>query len=168
MTLGMYLSTVSLCGMAIDCRIPDNWQLACMGFYLGWLVLDNIDGKQARRTGTSSPLGLLFDHQVDALMATISSVYFATVLMAGDKALLIWVTATVPFYLAMWEEAYTGSLDFPLFSGASDGCVILAVFGFVFYWITPEALISMSLGGIQLRFCFLYFSIFVSCCISIY
>ena len=29
-------------------------------------TLDGIDGKQARRTGTSSPLGELFDHGCDA------------------------------------------------------------------------------------------------------
>lgn len=30
-------------------------------------TLDNMDGKQARRTKSSSPLGELFDHGVDAL-----------------------------------------------------------------------------------------------------
>ena len=29
---------------------------------LAYQTLDNLDGKQARRTGSSSPLGLLFDH----------------------------------------------------------------------------------------------------------
>ena len=29
-------------------------------------VSDGIDGKQARRTGTSSPLGELFDHGLDS------------------------------------------------------------------------------------------------------
>ena len=29
--------------------------------------MDAVDGKQARRTGNSSPLGLLFDHGCDAL-----------------------------------------------------------------------------------------------------
>lgn len=29
--------------------------------------LDNIDGKQARRTKSSSPLGMLFDHGSDAV-----------------------------------------------------------------------------------------------------
>jgi len=28
--------------------------------------LDNVDGKQARRTGNSTPLGMLFDHGCDA------------------------------------------------------------------------------------------------------
>lgn len=33
---------------------------------------DAIDGKQARRTGTSGPLGELFDHGCDALNTTVS------------------------------------------------------------------------------------------------
>jgi phosphatidylglycerophosphate synthase len=36
----------------------------CISTYLN---LDSIDGKQARRTGTSSPLGELFDHGCDAI-----------------------------------------------------------------------------------------------------
>jgi ethanolaminephosphotransferase len=42
----------------------------------GWSVvfytwLDCFDGKQARRTGTSSPLGQLFDHGCDALSVNL-------------------------------------------------------------------------------------------------
>jgi phosphatidylglycerophosphate synthase len=35
-------------------------------------TLDAIDGKQARRTGTSSPLGQLFDHGCDAWSTMIA------------------------------------------------------------------------------------------------
>jgi ethanolaminephosphotransferase len=34
-------------------------------------TLDNLDGKQARKTGSSSPLGLLFDHGCDVTSLTI-------------------------------------------------------------------------------------------------
>ena len=37
--------------------------------YQMYLVADNCDGKQARRTGSSSPMGMLFDHGVDAFVA---------------------------------------------------------------------------------------------------
>ena len=37
--------------------------------YLIYRILDEMDGKQARRTGNSSPLGLLFDHGCDAFTA---------------------------------------------------------------------------------------------------
>ena len=49
-----------------------------MGVYAAWALatyalLDNMDGKQARKTGTSSALGLLFDHGCDAAHASIVS-----------------------------------------------------------------------------------------------
>lgn len=34
--------------------------------YFMYRLLDEMDGKQARKTGQSSPLGLLFDHGLDA------------------------------------------------------------------------------------------------------
>lgn len=38
-----------------------------------WLysTFDNVDGKQARRTNSSSPLGELFDHGCDALNCSV-------------------------------------------------------------------------------------------------
>lgn len=38
----------------------------CISFFI-YQTIDNCDGRQARRTNSSSPLGLLFDHGVDAL-----------------------------------------------------------------------------------------------------
>lgn len=43
--------------------------------------LDAIDGKQARRTGTSGPLGELFDHGCDALNTTVSCSLVTEVLL---------------------------------------------------------------------------------------
>jgi ethanolaminephosphotransferase len=41
--------------------------------YQGYIILDNCDGKQARRTGSSSPMGMLFDHGCDAFVAMFNS-----------------------------------------------------------------------------------------------
>ena len=40
----------------------------CVFFYQ---TMDALDGKQARRTGTSSPLGELFDHGCDAMTTVV-------------------------------------------------------------------------------------------------
>lgn len=50
------------------------WTYSIYGLAL-WLysTFDNVDGKQARKTGTSSPLGELFDHGIDALNCTVQS-----------------------------------------------------------------------------------------------
>ncbi|MFJ6539575.1 CDP-alcohol phosphatidyltransferase family protein [Streptomyces sp. NPDC091385] len=51
------------------------------------LLLDGVDGKVARRTGTSSALGARFDMEVDAFLILVLSVYVATEL--GPWVLLI-------------------------------------------------------------------------------
>ncbi|MFE1444561.1 CDP-alcohol phosphatidyltransferase family protein [Streptomyces sp. NPDC058739] len=51
------------------------------------LILDGVDGKVARRTGTSTPLGARFDMEVDAFLILVLSVYVAAAL--GPWVLLI-------------------------------------------------------------------------------
>ncbi|MEU2063294.1 CDP-alcohol phosphatidyltransferase family protein [Streptomyces sp. NPDC013455] len=53
------------------------------------LLLDGVDGKVARRTGTSSALGARFDMEVDAFLILVLSVYVSTRL--GPWVLLIGV-----------------------------------------------------------------------------
>ncbi|MFF0161994.1 CDP-alcohol phosphatidyltransferase family protein [Streptomyces sp. NPDC005263] len=51
------------------------------------LILDGVDGKVARRTGTSTPLGARFDMEVDAFLILVLSVYLSMSL--GPWVLLI-------------------------------------------------------------------------------
>ena len=49
-----------------------NWFCYMTGInYFIYMVFDNTDGKQARRTGSSSPLGMLFDHGLDCVTSLI-------------------------------------------------------------------------------------------------
>jgi ethanolaminephosphotransferase len=72
-------------------------------------TLDCMDGKQARRTGNSSPLGQLLDHGLDGLcvLAHVAAVH--AWLRAGDT-LQLQVVLQLSFYMAQWEEFYTGIL----------------------------------------------------------
>ena len=48
-------------------EIP-NWFFFFEAFcYFMYRMFDEMDGKQARRTGNASPLGLLFDHGLDSM-----------------------------------------------------------------------------------------------------
>lgn len=61
-----------------------RWVYASAGIaLLVYQILDVADGKQARKTGNSSPLGLLFDHGCDALNVVISACTFASTIMLG-------------------------------------------------------------------------------------
>jgi len=51
-----------------------SWTFQCYTF------LDNLDGKQARRTGASSPMGMLFDHGCDAITASVVSAHMMKIM----------------------------------------------------------------------------------------
>ena len=72
--------------------------------------MDAIDGGQARRTKSSSPLGQLFDHGCDGILSGIVPILQAHALGLGvsrELPLLIGLTQIL-FFAGMWEEKYTG------------------------------------------------------------
>lgn len=105
---------------------------------LAYQTLDNMDGKQARKTGSSSPLGLLFDHGCDAVNSVFGSANWiiAMGLSLQDDTLAAMVLIMVPFalfFVATWEEYYVGELVLPIFNGPSEGLVLGAAFHFTSY-----------------------------------
>lgn len=74
-------------------------------------VLDNIDGKQARKTGSSSPLGEIFDHGCDSLFATLSIITLnCSLSMVGWEAWFFNLSVMITFCFSHWEEWHTGKL----------------------------------------------------------
>jgi len=71
-------------------------------------TLDAVDGKQARRTNTSSPLGQLFDHGCDALGTTYCVLSMCSVMgfVPSIGTLAILATVQIPFYMAQWEGKF--------------------------------------------------------------
>eukprot|EP01060_Flectonema_neradi_P030603 TRINITY_DN448_c0_g1_i2.p1 TRINITY_DN448_c0_g1~~TRINITY_DN448_c0_g1_i2.p1 ORF type:complete len:423 (+),score=64.07 TRINITY_DN448_c0_g1_i2:249-1517(+) len=104
------------------------WTLNATAQLIYW-VLDALDGKQARRTGTSSPLGLLVDHGCDAINTTIGMLNTAAMIKTGPtiSLLILWTAPAAVFFAATWEEYYVGSLDLPIINGPNEG-VILGIF----------------------------------------
>ncbi|KNZ57435.1 uncharacterized protein VP01_215g2 [Puccinia sorghi] len=74
-----------------------------------WIV--NVDGKQARKTGTSSPLGELFDHGIDSLNCVLGGLVQCAAVGSGHSlyAVFILLVACWPMYLSTWEEYHTVS-----------------------------------------------------------
>ena len=56
--------------------------------YFLYRMLDEMDGKQARRTGNSSPLGLIFDHGCDAFAVGLQCMILAKMLQMGLTGIL--------------------------------------------------------------------------------
>ncbi|TYZ62392.1 hypothetical protein PybrP1_010202 [[Pythium] brassicae (nom. inval.)] len=126
-----------------------RWVYAVAGVSLIlYQILDVADGKQARKTGNSSPLGLLFDHGCDALNVVISACTFASTIQSGATywSLLLMLAPAMVFFMATWEEYYTGTLALPIINGPNEGLAIMyslyvatAVVGPAF-WTQPNVL----------------------------
>ena len=114
-----------------------NPELSGVCPHVGWLALvsaacmflyqtfDNMDGKQARKTGTSSPLGLLFDHGCDAINAGLSVLPVASALGFGwSRKMLFNVIPFIPFYFQNWEVFYRKEFVLPVINGPSDGLLL--------------------------------------------
>lgn len=79
---------------------------------LAYLHLDCLDGKQARRTRSASPLGQLFDHGCDALCVHLLLVGIAPTL---DVGFVPWsyggqLAVAGPWLAAHWEEYHCGEM----------------------------------------------------------
>lgn len=72
--------------------------------------LDCFDGKQARRTGTSSPLGQLFDHGCDALSVNLllANIGCSLGMTCGWAHAIGNVLVMFIWICAQWEEYHTG------------------------------------------------------------
>lgn len=95
-----------------DAPVPD-WVVFLSGYCtVAYFTLDCMDGKQARRTGQSSPLGQLFDHGFDCIcnLAHVSSQ--AGMLGVGGSIYFYILHGSIffAFFMAQWEEYYTGKL----------------------------------------------------------
>lgn len=89
----------------------DRWlYLMAAGSVFFYLHMDALDGKQARRTKTSSPLGQLFDHGCDALAVHLILVTLITSLQYKHewKAVVGVLYVFIPWWMAHWEEYHTG------------------------------------------------------------
>jgi ethanolaminephosphotransferase len=89
-----------------------------------YMNLDNMDGKQARRTGSSSSLGMLYDHGLDSLNGWIMGLNLAAIIRVGNGNLTFWVlswSALAGFYFTMYEEYHLEVLNFGYVNPVDEG-----------------------------------------------
>mmetsp|Transcript_15590 Transcript_15590/g.29406 ORF Transcript_15590/g.29406 Transcript_15590/m.29406 type:complete len:432 (-) Transcript_15590:99-1394(-) len=143
--------TLEYCSTAAEERsssVPSYIFLVNAIALLVYQTLDNMDGKQARKTGSSSPLGLLFDHGLDACNVYIGSFNTLFVLcVAPDDfiviAIVTFCTATA-FYIATWEEYHTHKLVLPIINGPTEGVLGSAMISFLSWWYGPQIWLHSS------------------------
>ncbi|KAK8061564.1 CDP-alcohol phosphatidyltransferase [Apiospora phragmitis] len=128
--------------------IPDlvgpgpGWMYLSFAFGLFmYQTMDNIDGKQARRTGTSSGLGELFDHGIDSLNCTLANWRHGP----GNVQIgrLHCLVPLPPMFFSTWETYHTHTLYLGVINGPTEGlliaCAVMAMSGIYGpdIWTTP-------------------------------
>ena len=102
-----------------------------------YLVLDHIDGMQAKKTGTSSPLGEYLDHFLDVFHGAISIIGIFALIRIESPTLffgLLWLTY-LAFAATMVEEKETGVIRFG-YIGSMEA--VLFFIAFFLSWSIPE------------------------------
>ncbi|XP_041050641.1 choline/ethanolaminephosphotransferase 1-like isoform X3 [Carcharodon carcharias] len=105
--------------------------LACaLGLFI-YQTLDAIDGKQARRTNSSSPLGELFDHGCDSLSTVFVVLGICIAVQLGtnpDWMFFCCFAGVFMFYCAHWQTYVSGTLRFGIIDVTEVQIFIITLF----------------------------------------
>ncbi|XP_014674864.1 PREDICTED: cholinephosphotransferase 1-like [Priapulus caudatus] len=143
--------------------------LCAIGLFV-YQTLDALDGKQARRTGTSSPLGELFDHGCDSVSTVFVTLACCVSLQLGRQPEVLFAVMMFSlflFYQAHWTTYVCGYLRFGYIDvtetqvAAVGMYLASAVFGSVVWeahipvvgvplWVLPVVFVFLG-GGIASR-----------------
>ncbi|XP_055628829.1 cholinephosphotransferase 1 isoform X4 [Toxorhynchites rutilus septentrionalis] len=132
---------------------PPRWAcaLCALGLFI-YQSLDAIDGKQARRTNSSTPLGELFDHGCDSISTVFVALSACVSVQLGYYPRWMFFQcfcAMTLFYCAHWQTYVSGTLRFGKIDVTEAQCTIIgihlisAVFG-PSIWMTKMPVIGST------------------------
>ncbi|XP_077994964.1 choline/ethanolaminephosphotransferase 1-like [Glandiceps talaboti] len=105
--------------------------LICAIGLFAYQALDAIDGKQARRTNTSSPLGELFDHGCDSISTVFVSIATGCAMQLGTHPgwfIYMCCIGIILFYCAHWQAYVSGTLRFGKFDVTEAQFIIIFIY----------------------------------------
>lgn len=159
-SIGLFINVVT-CTLLI-CQSPNGeddppaWSLilCAVGLFV-YQALDAIDGKQARRTNSSTPLGELFDHGCDAVSTVFVVTALSVALRLGQWPWFMFTICFVSmsaFYTAHWQTYVTGSLKFGKVDVTEAQFTMYAIF--LLTGLFGDSIWSATLPvlGVQVRF----------------
>ncbi|XP_056646305.1 cholinephosphotransferase 1 isoform X4 [Diorhabda carinulata] len=103
--------------------------LCALGLFI-YQSLDAIDGKQARRTNSSNPLGELFDHGCDSISTVFVALSACTAVQLGYYPGWMFFQcfcAMTLFYCAHWQTYVSGTLRFGKIDVTEAQCTIIVI-----------------------------------------
>ncbi|XP_062711256.1 cholinephosphotransferase 1 isoform X5 [Aedes albopictus] len=154
---------------------PPRWAsaLCALGLFI-YQSLDAIDGKQARRTNSSTPLGELFDHGCDSISTVFVALSACISVQLGYYPRWMFFQcfcAMTLFYCAHWQTYVSGTLRFGKIDVTEAQCTIMgihlisAIFG-PSIWMTKIPVIggTWNLYTVCTIFSLGYLQVFITFC----
>ncbi|KAM6153255.1 cholinephosphotransferase 1 [Erethizon dorsatum] len=114
LNLATTLVLVAFCPTATEEAPAWAYLLCALGLFT-YQSLDAVDGKQARRTNSCSPLGELFDHGCDSLSSVLMAVGACIAVRLGTHPDWLFFCSFIGmflFYCAHWQTYVSGMLRF--------------------------------------------------------
>lgn len=109
--------------------------------------MDNMDGKQARKTGQSTCLGMLFDHGFDAVNAVLQSMTISRCfLLNSTQTSVVVIVAALGFFATTFETYATKVFYLPLVNAVNEGMLSILAVIFLTSFIGPEYWLGESFG----------------------
>jgi ethanolaminephosphotransferase len=127
------IANVALCMIYTPDLVGPGPSSLYFSFAFGlWMyqTMDNIDGKQARRTQQSSGLGELFDHGIDSLNCTLASFCETSAVALGHTpaGAFTALVPCLPMFFSTWETYHTHTLYLGYFNGPTEGLLLACTF----------------------------------------
>ncbi|XP_063811018.1 choline/ethanolaminephosphotransferase 1 [Pseudophryne corroboree] len=119
LSINIFTTVVLACYCPTATEQAPTWTyISCAVGLFVYQSLDAIDGKQARRTNSSTPLGELFDHGCDSLSTVFVVLGTCIAVQLGthpDWMFFCCFAAMFMFYCAHWQTYVSGILRFGIF-----------------------------------------------------
>ncbi|KAH8401388.1 hypothetical protein KR009_005102 [Drosophila setifemur] len=154
--LNVFTTLILICYSPNGVEAPPRWTcvLCALGLFI-YQSLDSIDGKQARRTNTSSPLGELFDHGCDSISTVFVALSACISCQLGHYPNWLFFQcfcAIALFYCAHWQTYVSGTMRFGRIDVTEAQFSIIAIH-LVSAALGPQIwLTKIGIGSIELWF----------------
>ncbi|XP_064535976.1 cholinephosphotransferase 1 isoform X5 [Drosophila montana] len=162
--LNIVTTLILICYSPNGVEPPPRWTcfLCALGLFV-YQSLDSIDGKQARRTNTSSPLGELFDHGCDSISTIFVALSACISCQLGHYPNWLFFQcfcAIALFYCAHWQTYVSGTMRFGRIDVTEAQFSIIAIH-LVSAVLGPEIwLTKMPIVGVSWNYTILVFITF--------
>lgn len=147
------LIVVYYCPTAMEEAPAWAFLLCAIGLFV-YQSLDAIDGKQARRTNSSSPLGELFDHGCDSISIVFVSVGTIAAVRLGTLPNWMFFCCFISmfmFFCAQWQTYVSGTLRFGMIDVTELQISVIILFLLSAFFGTTFWDIEIPVTGLPLK-----------------